>query len=205
MCPVSQSPVHRRQWIYKICERVGNSPSIGNVDQGIDVNAIKKFYLKDNEKDPKLIANLVKDGNFGMPYLPEKLYADIRRLSMFRDQLNEDRIRNLNRLHREMKIYFPEYKDAFGKIDGAFSLELLKEAPFPDELVALGTEGMKQIWHEAKLRVRGYVNAPSILEYARKSVGIKDGADASRQAVKWFVSRIIELDGQLSDLSLIHI
>ena len=156
--------------------------------------------LKDDKKDPKLIANLVKDGNFGMPYLPEKLYADIRRLSMFRDQLNEDRIRNLNRLHREMKIYFPEYKDAFGKIDGAFSLELLKEAPFPDELAALGTEGMKQIWHEAKLRGRGYANASSILEYARKSVGIRDGADASRQAVKWFVSRIIELDGQLSDI-----
>ena len=156
--------------------------------------------LKDDKKDPKLIANLVKDGNFGMPYLPEKLYADIRRLSMFRDQLNEDRIRNINRLHREMKIYFPEYKDAFGKIDGAFSLELLKAAPFPNELVALGTEGMKQIWHEAKLRGRGYVNAPSILEYARKSVGIKDGADASRQAVKWFVSRIIELDEQLSDI-----
>lgn len=156
--------------------------------------------LKDDIKDPKLIANLVKDGNFGMPYLPEKLYADIRRLSMFRDQLNEDRIRNLNRLHREMKIYFPEYKDAFGKIDGTFSLELLKAAPFPDELAALGTEGMKQIWHEAKLRGRGYANASSILEYARKSVGIKDGADASRQAVKWFVSRIIELDGQLSDI-----
>ncbi|WP_443596827.1 hypothetical protein [Agathobacter sp.] len=46
----------------------------------------------------------------------------------------------LIRLHREMKIYFPEYKDAFGKIDGAFSLELLKAAPFPDELAALGTE-----------------------------------------------------------------
>ena len=59
---------------------------------------------------------------------------------------------------------------------------------------------MKQIWHEAKLRGRGYANASSILEYARKSVGIKDGADASRQAVKWFVSRIIELDGQLSDI-----
>ena len=156
--------------------------------------------LKDDRKDPKLIANLVKDGNYGMPYLPEKVYADMRRLSMFRDQLTEDRIRNINRLHRELKIYFPEYMDAFGKIDGAFSLELLKEAPFPDELAALGTEGMKQIWHEAKLRGRGYANASSILEYARKSVGIRDGADASRQAVKWFVSRIIELDGQLSDI-----
>ena len=29
--------------------------------------------LKDDTKDPKLIANLVKGGNFGMPYLPEKL------------------------------------------------------------------------------------------------------------------------------------
>ena len=44
--------------------------------------------LKDDTKDPKLIANLVKDGNFGMPYLPEKIYAELRRLSMFRDQLN---------------------------------------------------------------------------------------------------------------------
>ena len=58
----------------------------------------------------------------------------------------------------------------------------------------------KQIWHEAKLRGRGYANASSILEYVRKSVGIKDGADAGRQAVKWFVSRIIELDEQLSDI-----
>ena len=156
--------------------------------------------IKDDTKDPKLIANLVKEGYFGMPYLPEKLYADIRRLSMFRDQLNEDRIRNLNRLHREMKIYFPEYKDAFGKIDGAFCLEVLKVAPFPDELVALGTEGIKKIWHDAKLRGRGYVNATSILECAKKSIGIKDGAESSKKAVKWFVNRIIELDEQLSDI-----
>lgn len=71
--------------------------------------------LKDDRKDSKLIANLVKDGNYGMPYLSEKVYADMRRLSMFRDQLTEDRIRNINRLHRELKIYFPEYMDAFGK------------------------------------------------------------------------------------------
>ena len=156
--------------------------------------------LKDDRKDPKLIANLVKDGNFGMPYLPEGLYADIRRLSMFRDQLNEDRIRNLNRLHREMKISFPEYKDAFGKIDGSFCLEILKVAPFPDDLKILGIEGIKQIWHEAKLRGRGYANAAAIIEYANKSVGMKDGAESSKQAVKWFVNRIIELDEQLSDI-----
>ena len=98
---------------------------------------------KDDRKDPKLIANLVKDGNFVMPYLLEGLYAEIRRLSMFRDQLQGDRIRNFNRLHREMKIYFPEYKDAFGKVDGTFCLELLQAAPFPEDLLQLEPGGVQ--------------------------------------------------------------
>ena len=156
--------------------------------------------LKDDRKDPKLIANLVKDGNFGMPYLPEKVYAELRRLSMFRDQLNEDRIRNINRLHREMKIYFPEYKDAFGKTDGLFCLEILRTAPFPKDLLELGEDGIRQIWHEAKLRGRGYSRAGEIIRYAGKSVGLKDGSDASKTVVRWFAEKIIELDKQLADI-----
>ena len=156
--------------------------------------------LKDDTKDPKLIANLVKDGNYGMPYLPEKIYADLRRLSMFRDQLNEDRTRNINRLHREMKIYFPEYKDAFGKFDGAFCLEVLRKVPFPEDLIAIGQDGIKQIWHDAKLRGRGYSRAGEILKYAQESIGLKEGIEAGRMAVKWFVEKIIELDEQLSEV-----
>lgn len=158
--------------------------------------------LKDDTKDPKLIANLVKDGNFGMPYLPEELYADLRRLSMFRDQLCEDRIRNLNRLHREMKIYFPEYKEALGKVDGAFSLELLKTAPFPEALISLGSEGIRQIWHDARLRGRGYSRADEILKYARESVGLKDGTGASSQSVQWFAEKIVELDVKIAAVEL---
>ena len=156
--------------------------------------------LKDDTKDPKLIANLVKDGNYGMPYIPESVYADIRRLSMFRDQLTEDRIRFINRLHREMKIYFPEYKEAFGKIDGSFCLEVLRVAPFPEELLKLGDDGIKQIWRDAKLRGRGYSRSEEILKYAGCSIGLKSGTDASRQAVKWFVERIIELEKELATI-----
>ena len=156
--------------------------------------------LKDDRKDPKLIANLVKDGNFGMPYLPEGVYAELRRLSMFRDQLNEDRIRVLNRLHREMKIYFPEYKEALGKVEGAFGLELLKQAPFPEEIQALGEEGVRQIWHDAKLRGRGYSRAGEILGYTKTSVGIRDGAEAAMMAVKWFVKEIRELEDKLAEI-----
>lgn len=158
--------------------------------------------LKDDTKDPKLIANLVKNGNYGMPYLPEELYADLRRLSMFRDQLSEDRIRYINRLHRDMKIYFPEYKDAFGKIDGAFSLSVLREAPFPKDLTMLGSEGIRQIWHNAKLRGRGYSRAEEIIRYAKESVGINDGAEAAKEAVIWFVKKIMEMDEALADIEI---
>lgn len=161
--------------------------------------------LKDDRKDPKLIANLVKDGNYGMPYLPERLYADLRRLSMFRDQLTEDRIRSINRLHREMKIYFPEYMDAFGKLEGTFTLEVLKKAPFPSDILALGTEGIRDIWHEAKLRGRGYSRAAGIVQYAGESVGLSAGKDVGKITVKWFAEKIAELDKQLVEIeSILH-
>ena len=155
---------------------------------------------KDDRKDPKLIANLVKDGNYGMPYLPEKVYAELRRLSMFREQLTEDRNRNMNRLHREMKIYFPEYKDAFGKVDGTFCMEVLKEAPFPEDILRLGIEGIREIWHKAKLRGRGYSRAAEIVKYAETSIGLKDGTAAGKEAVRWFAEKIMELDEELAGI-----
>ena len=155
---------------------------------------------KDDRKDPKLIANLVKDGNYGMPYLPEKVYAELRRLSMFREQLTEDRNRSMNRLHREMKIYFPEYKDAFGKVDGAFCMEVLKEAPFPEDILGLGIEGIREIWHKAKLRGRGYRRAVEIVKYAETSIGLKDGTAAGKEAVRWFAEKIMELDEELAGI-----
>ncbi len=154
--------------------------------------------LKDDRKDPKLIANLVKDGNYGMPYLPEKVYADMRRLSMFRDQLTEDRIRNINRLHRELKIYFPEYMDAFWKLDGAFTLEVLKSAPIPADIITLGEDGLKENWRNAKLRGRGYSRAAEIVKHAVKSVGLTEGTDAGREAIRWFAEQVVLLDKQLA-------
>jgi len=156
--------------------------------------------LKDDRKDPKLIANLVKDGNYGMPYLPEAVYADLRRLSGLRDQLNEDRTRHINRLHRELKIYFPEYMDAFGRIEGPFALEILKAAPVPEDMLALGTEGIRSIWHEAKLRGRGYGRARTIIEYAEKSVGLKDGVTGGREAIRWFVRQIMECSAKMDEV-----
>ena len=152
---------------------------------------------KDDRKDPKLIANLVKDGNYGMPYLPEKLYADLRSLSRLRDQLMEDKVRSMNRLHREMMIYFPEYREAFGKLEGAFTLAVLLKAPLPDDILKLGSDGLREVWREAGLRGRGYCRAEQIISLAEKSVGIKEGTLGGREAVKLFTEDLMERMVQL--------
>lgn len=36
--------------------------------------------------------------------------------------------------------------------------------------------------------------------YAKASVGLTDGTDAGREAVKWFASQIVKLDEQLREV-----
>ncbi|MBP3195756.1 MAG: IS110 family transposase [Butyrivibrio sp.] len=156
--------------------------------------------LKDDRKDPKVIANLVKDGNYGIPYLPEGIYADLRSLSLLRSQLTENRIRCANRMHRLMTIHFPEYKGAFGKVDGSFALELLMVAPYPEDIVALGEDGIKEIWHKAKLRGRGYSRASEIYRYAQKSAGRTEGSESDKKGLRYFVKELLFLDEELAEI-----
>jgi transposase len=157
---------------------------------------------KNDAKDPKLIADLVKNGNYGMPYLPEDVYADLRVLCTLRDQLTEDRVRNMNRLHREMKIVFPEYKEAFGKVDGIFTLSILAKAPLPRELVSLGEDGVKAIWHAEKLRGGGYKRAKEIVRLAGVSAGVTQGAESRKLAIVSFVSKILDLTTEIEEIEV---
>jgi hypothetical protein len=119
---------------------------------------------------------------------------------MYRDQLLEDRTRTLNRLHRDMKICFPEYMDAFGKIDGTFALEVIQHAPFPEDILARGADGLRTVWHDAKLRGRGYSRADKIVRLAEQSIGLKDGLDAYKRAVRRFAAQIQDLDDELKEV-----
>ena len=155
---------------------------------------------KNDRKDPKLIANLVKNGNYGLPYLPEDTYATMRTLSEFRDHLKEELGRSINRLHRELTMVFPEYKVAFSRIDGPFTLSLLSQAAIPSELVALGEEGIRKLWHDKKLKGAGYRRIPEIIQQASNSVGITEGVDAHKFCILHHVADIERLTADLAEV-----
>lgn len=109
---------------------------------------------KNDRKDPKTIAALVNEGRFSYPYIPTGVYAEIRSLSNLRFQTQEEITRIRNRIARWISIYFPEYKDVYGKLDAVSGMMVLKEAPLPVQIKELGAGGINQIWAGRKAEGR---------------------------------------------------
>ena len=88
---------------------------------------------KNDRKDPKVIAGLIKDGRYSYPYLPDGVYADLRTASNLRFQMQSELTRIQNRISRWFSIYFPEYKDVYGNPDAKSGMMILKQAPLPED------------------------------------------------------------------------
>ena len=126
---------------------------------------------KNDRKDPKVIAGLINEGRFSYPYLPEGIYAELRSASNLRFQAQEELTRVMNRIARWFSIYFPEYKDVYGKKDSKSGMMVLEQAPLPADIKALGVDGVNKIWRDAKLRGAGLKRAKKLVEAAEHSIG----------------------------------
>ena len=71
---------------------------------------------KNDRKNPKVIAGLVREGRYMIPYLPDGVYADLRTASNIRFQLQEKLTGIQNRISRWFNICFPEYKTVYATL-----------------------------------------------------------------------------------------
>ena len=133
---------------------------------------------KSDRKDPKTIVKLVSEGRYTYPYMPEGIYADLRQAVSSRDRIVKELNALTNRIQRWLQIYFPEFLKAYGKFSAESALLVLGTAPYPADIIALGTDGVNQIWREHKLRAVGIKRAKTLVEAAQKSVGMDGGVCA---------------------------
>ena len=138
---------------------------------------------KNDRKDPRVIANLVRDGRYFYTYMPTGVYAELRNASNRRFVLTEELIRSKNRLQKWIAVYFPEYKGIYTHIDSKGGLMVLNSAPTPEEIIKLGVEGIIQIWKDAKLRGNGHKKAMLIVNAASQSIGLTEGLEEARMEI----------------------
>ncbi len=139
---------------------------------------------KNDCKDPKVIAKLVIEGRYSAPYTPDGVYADLRIMTNNRKRLIRELIQIKNRFARWFAIYFPEYLEVFGDYESKSSMLLLKEACTPEAILALGVDGIDQIWRREKLRAVGKKRAMTLCEAAKRSIGLKKGSSAAEIEMK---------------------
>ena len=142
---------------------------------------------KNDSKDPKVIAKLVKDGRYTIPYLPKGVYADLRIAWKVRESISKSLTANKNKLKRWIATYFPEYAEIYGNLESKSSLLLLHQACLPEDIVQLGPEGINKIWRDAKLRAVGIKRATTLVAAAKNSIGQKAGAEGARVELKYLL------------------
>ena len=145
----------------------------------LDDNSPKKT----DSKDPKTIAKLVVDGRYSIPYMPEGIYAEIRDLVYSRDRIMKQHNISANRIQRWLAIHFPEYLGLYTRFDAASDLSVLEKAPLPKDIIALGVNGIRKIWHDKRMRGRGVTEdrAKPLVEAAHNSVGLDGGIGAKSE------------------------
>ena len=154
---------------------------------------------KDDRKDPIVIARLVPEGRYLIPYIPEDVYAELRAAFNRRCELVEEQVRIANRMIRWFDIYFPEYRKVYGRIDAKTGIMILKRAPLPADILGIGVDGICQIWKDAKVRGYGPKKSQQLFAAAEHSVGMEGCA-----SVRWNLWQLLEeyelVERQLNDI-----
>lgn len=134
---------------------------------------------KNDRKDPKTIAMLVKDGRYMEPYIPEGVYAELRIAMNTRWQLVKNLNSIKNQINRWLRIYFPEFLKVFADWEGIAALVVLHEFSTPDQVKQKGVDEIVKRWKQDKIRAVGRKRAERLVEAAKISTGITEGLVAA--------------------------
>ena len=134
---------------------------------------------KNDRKDPKTIAMLVKDGRYMVPYMPEGIYSELRTVMQTRWQIVKQLNATRNRVKRWLSIYFPEFNTVFANWEGKAARIALSEFATPAKVLQKGTDGIVERWKKSKIRAVGQKRAALLTQAARVSIGLREGLQAA--------------------------
>jgi len=154
---------------------------------------------KNDRKDPKTIAMLVKDGRYRDVYIPADLYSELREAVSERERLQEQLIALSNQIHRWLDIRFPEFITVFKDWGGKTAQSTLKHFPTPARVVAAGTAGLLAIWQE-HLKKISLKRAKRLVQAASGSIGRTAGSEAAEAALANLLTQYELITGQRQEI-----
>jgi transposase len=135
---------------------------------------------KNDPKDARVIAQLVKDGRYCAPYFPTGVYAELREAVKIRDDISCEIGRIQAKVHNWIDRYFPEFLTVFKSWEGKAALETLKHFPLPQDIIQAGSSIILSEWKKQIPRGVRSKRALELVEQARYSLGLCEGEKMAR-------------------------
>ncbi|WP_085520704.1 IS110 family transposase [Tuberibacillus sp. Marseille-P3662] len=164
---------------------------------------------KNDTKDAKVIAQVVRDGRYHEPTLPEDVYAELREGMKLYDIIQEDMSSIKAQMHNALDRYFPEFLDVFKDWSGKAALHLLERGYMPEDIRKTSEEDLLLEVKEAAKRGVGIKRIQALKQAADDSVGLTVGLRMARQEIRYLIDqykaleeRLIALEAQLEEIIL---
>ena len=153
---VQTNPMHTK----RLKELTGNSPN------------------KTDEKDPRVIADVIALGHALTLVVPAGPAAELRRLSQARERSIKTRTSMSNQLQHLLFVIFPELCWTIRDMKSKSVLYLVENFCAPESIVGMGIEALCAILKKTSRGKLGRDRARRIFEAAQKSVGIREGKES---------------------------
>lgn len=144
---------------------------------------------KNDIKDAKVIAQLVKDGRYAIPNIPQGIYAELREAMKIREHLSTDLRVVQGRVHNWLDRYFPEFLTVFKDWECKSAIQMLSLNLLPHELVTLSDEFLLGHLREVAKRGAGLGRIQSLKAAANRSVGIKQGTELAKMELQLLLAQ----------------
>lgn len=155
---------------------------------------------KNDTKDARVIAQLIKDGRYSVPNLLDGIYAELREGVKLRDQLIKQLMTVEGRIQNHIQRYFPEFFDVFKEWEGKAAYSTLRLFPFPSQIKELTPEDVLMKWKPFVQRGVGIKRATRLVEAAKKSIGIQIGIQFAKRELDYLLDQYELYKQQLEHL-----
>jgi transposase len=212
------------QWMRDICKQQEKTEIIAGFEptghywftlgdhlkrQGYKLAIVNPFHVKrtkelddnsptkNDRKDPKTIAMLVKDGRYREVYIPDDIYQELREAVSERERLQEQLTSIYNRVVRWLDIRFPEFTTVFKDWRRNAALITLRSFPTPEKIMEMGVDKIVETWRKQMKRA-SLKRAERLVKAASRSVGRTSGKVASEASLQNLLAEY-DLDCQQYD------
>lgn len=155
---------------------------------------------KTDDKDPRVIADIIRLGRALSVVVPEGEAAYLRRLNNARERHIGERISLLNQMQQLVFLIFPEFKTVIPQMGGKTVRFILKKYTTPEKIASLDT---KVLGEEMRKRSHGKLvikDAELLINAAQNTVGIKKGVAGIVLDIEHIIAQLEVVERFISEI-----